>query len=275
MYTQSRNFIFASVVALSPFAASAQDLTAMLECRDPGAFDIESDALARTGQSHGFDCRTYRRERETSMECSGHGRATAFGEAVREYSVARRADGSVKLSVAFTQPPDRIERAVAASRASAPAGSPLSTSSVGQREDGIGELQCSTAGKRASTGSIAGQLDFRGVAPVPPMRVCAAPVADTRQPTCVQTRLGQGEYLIENVPSGDYYVTAFALESNPNRLFGVYTSSLKSCPDGQSTCPERLQRITVHPGDVRSGIDPDTLMEQLPAPLRSAATGRQ
>ena len=81
-------------------------------------------------------------------------------------------------------------------------------------------------------------------------------------------------YRLEDLPAGDYYLTAFALENNPHRLFGVYAEPLHDCAPGDSRCAStRLQKIQVHPGENRTGIDPDTLLPELPPPLRRQAPG--
>jgi hypothetical protein len=256
----------------------AGDLTTVLECRDTAMLTAEPAMFADLGRSAGFDCRLHERQRESTVYCTGSGAATAFGSTVKEFNRVRTADGRTLLSVAFTQPPSRIEPLVARARSGlADTPSALSTAVVDQREDGVAELRCNIGGTGDGSGAIAGNLDFRGVEPLPAMRVCAAPVRTPDHPRCVETSIGQRDYLIEGLASGDYYVTAFALNNNPNRLFGVYTSSLQPCPAGASNCADqRLQRVTVFPGDVRSGIDPSTLMSELPSPLRtgSIAAGR-
>lgn len=252
-------------------AGIAADLSAVLECRDAAALGVDAPAFASYGRDAGFDCRLHERQRESTVYCTGAGRATAFGASVKEFNRARAADGRTTLSVAFTEPPSRLEPRVRRAREEA-SSSMLATAVVDEREDGVAELRCSVGGSSHTTGAIAGTLDFRGVEPLPAMRVCAAPVRAPQSPQCVQTVTGQRDYRIEGLPAGDYYVTAFALENNPNRLFGVYTSPLSNCPEGATDCAgERLQRIPVFPGEVRDGVDPATLMRELPSPLRSTA----
>lgn len=257
---------------LAAGGVSASDLTALLECRAPEAMASAPQGIVSLGSSGGFDCRVHERDRQTAVYCTGAGQATAFGRKVKEFNVIHGADGGKLLQVAFNDSPATLEPALAQARQGAGAAGPLMTAEVGTREDGVAEIRCRIDGHRGSTGSIAGTLDFRGVTPVPPMRVCAAPVRTPEQPQCVQTAAGESSYLIESLPPGEYYVTSYALEKNPDRLFGVFSSSLQKCADGDANCAsQQLQRVTVYPGDVRSGVDPSTLMSSLPSPLRSAA----
>lgn len=273
-----RSDLFATALAaasLLPGSVLADDLTPLLECRDASVFHAVDAHLAEAARAQGFVCREYRRQRETSLECSAGGRAMAFGRSVKEFLHVHSADGATTLSVVFNDPPNRIETLLAKARETTPGNTLLATARVDEREDGVAELRCTVPGSRSATGSLAGRLDFRGVQPIPAMRVCAAPIENVRKPHCVETAPGRGDYLIENLPAGDYYVTAFALEKNPNRLFGAYTSTLARCrsTSANGVCPDQLQPVTVFPDDVRSGVDPVTLMRELPYPLRTAGPG--
>ena len=270
MRTSTR--IVLPALLLAAGGASASDLAALLECRAPEAMAAAPQTIVGLGSSGGFDCRVHERDRQTAVYCTGAGRATAFGRPVKEFNVIHAADGGKLLQVAFNDAPATLEPALAHARQGAGGSGPLMTAEVGTREDGVAEIRCRVEGHRGSTGSIAGTLDFRGVTPVPPMRVCAAPVRTPEQPQCVQTVAGESSYVIESLPPGEYYVTSYALEGNPGRLFGVFSSSLQKCADGDANCAsQQLQRVTVYPGDVRSGVDPTTLMSTLPSPLRSAS----
>jgi len=269
---------FAATIALlsAGVDANAADLSAALECRSRPFLSSHPSSLAEQGRAAGFDCRLHERQRQTTVYCTGGGKASAFGVPVKEFNLAQDADGGAILSVAFHEPPSRLQPQLDRARSGLEATAPLASAMIEEREDGVAELRCAISGHGNGVGAIAGRLDFRGVRPLPAMRVCAAPVRKPESPHCVQTASGQADYLIEQLPKGDYYVTAFALEGNPNRLFGVYTSSLSGCTAGATNCPgQRLQRVTVFAGDVRSGIDPDNLMSELPSPLRSTATARQ
>lgn len=100
----------------------------------------------------------------------------ALGLDVKEFERIDQPDGGARLAVAFRAAPDRVRQALAA----VPAQPGLRAGTeVGEREDGVGGLRCHLRGSGAGTGSIAGSLSFRGVEPLPAMRVCAAP-ASTR-----------------------------------------------------------------------------------------------
>ena len=263
-----------ALAAMLPVAAQASELSRVLECRDAAALTTASDAVLGLGRDAGMDCRTDEHQRRTTVYCTG-GRATAFAQAVKEFNLVRDTRGGATLQVAFTGSPGRLTPVLERERSAADAGQPLSQASWDQREDGVAELHCTVQGAGSGFGAISGRLDFRGVEPLPAMRVCAAPVRAPQTPSCVETRSGESSYLIENLEPGDYYVTSFALQHNPNRLFGIFSTRLTDCPDGDPACVgRRLQPVSVYADDVRDGIDPDTLLERLPSPLRAAAHGR-
>lgn len=248
--------------------AFGNDLGQLLECRNHALLTAEPSTIVALGSSHGYDCRVRERERSRSVDCTGAGRGIAFDQRVHEFNLTRQANGGAVLAVAFSSATAALAPRVEREKTLA-SGQPLAEARIEQREDGVAELLCRVAGTRGDVGSIAGQLDFRGVQPIPAMRVCAAPLLAPERPQCVQTATGADEYLIEQLAAGDYYVTAYALENNPKRLFGAYTSTLRRCGDPIRACAEqRLQRVTVYPGDVRTGIDPRTLLPELPDPLR-------
>lgn len=254
-----------SVAALVQ-AQPAGDLERLLACEDVAALAQGHEPLATAATASGFACREQRSAlRQTSLACAG-GSARVFGASVREFELARQPDGGSILSVVLNSTPSALRPRLDA-RLSADADADA-VIELDTREDGRAEVRCTLAGERPPFGAIAGTLDFRGQQPLPAMRVCATPVTRHGPPTCVQTRTGQHDYLIEDLPAGDYYLTAFATESNPNRLFGVYSSPITDCGSGAACERQRLQPVTVVPGDVRSGINPDTLLPRLPAFLR-------
>lgn len=258
----------AAVLAGLAFSISANDLNTVLECRDAAALTSPGDAVTNLGRAAGMECRTQEHQREVTVNCTG-GQAQAFGQRVKEFNLVRGSRDQALLQVVFTTAPARLQSTFERERAAAATDQPLANAEWGEREDGVAELRCQVPGTGTGAGSIAGTVSFRGVEPVPAMRVCAAPVRSPEQPHCTQTASGQGDYLIENLQPGDYYVTSFAIEQNPNRLFGTFSTRLSDCPDGDPACVgRRLQPVTVFAGDVRSGIDPDTLVERLPPPLR-------
>lgn len=253
--------VLASGTALSASAASALD--AVLACEEAGAWSRGHEDLAASATAAGFSCREHNGVRSLRLSCTG-GTARAFGTPVREFELARQADGSRILSVVLNSGP-------AAVRPKVPEGVSTDTGmhvELDTREDGRAEVRCRMAGDLPPHGSVAGTLDFRGQQPVPAMRVCATPVDRRSEPTCVLTSTGQRDYVIEHLPAGDYYLTAFATEDNPNRLFGVYSSPMADCPSSTGCERQRLQKVTVLPGEVHGAIDPNTLMPELPAILR-------
>lgn len=252
--------------------AQAQSLAPILECQSDTALMTDIESLANRGRADGFDCRVHRRSHEEAAYCTGMGRARAFGHHIREFNLVRTPDGGAILSVAFAKKPSQIEPTIERARSEAAREQPLFDAVLEQREDGIAELRCVVAGNRGLNGSIAGVLDFRGVHPIPPMRVCAAPLMKTDRPYCIDTAEGQLTYAIDGLPQGEYYLTAFPLQRNPNRLFGVFGSSSQDCEVSPSACVrDRLQRVMVVPGDTKRNINPDTWVPELPAPLRRAS----
>lgn len=253
---------------------SAQDLQALLECRSETALTSGIETLMHNRRVGSYDCRTHELDRQVTVYCTGSGNATAFGHSVREFNLVREPDGATVLSVAFRAGPSRLEHALKQAQSMASGPAPIATANVEPREDGVAELRCVVPGSGGNRGAIAGSLDFRGMQPIPPMRVCAAPVRDTRRPYCVETADGQLEYRIENLPTGDYYVTAFPLQNNPHRLIGVYSRPMKTCSstDAYGRCEnQHLQQVTVFSGDVRQGINPDAWLADVPLSLQTYA----
>lgn len=249
-------------------ARTGSELESWLTCGDSTVLTDDGGRLTTAAQAHGYSCREHRGLRRDVLACGG-GNARALGAQVREFERARQADGGVILSVVLNASPGSLQKRFGQALGSVDQASSMHAE-LDTREDGRAELRCRLPGGRSPQGAIAGALDFRGQQPLPAMRVCATPVSGQAQPSCVQTRTGQGEYLIEHLPAGDYYVTAFATENNPNRLFGVYSSPLRDCGGAGAACEQRrLQPVTVLPGDVRSGIDPHTLLPELPSFLRN------
>lgn len=256
---------------VSAQAQAGAELENWLTCRDSTVLSDDGRRLSAAAQAQGYSCREHSGLRRDVLACGG-GTARVLGAQVREFERARQADGSVILSVVLNANPgslqQRFERVLGSSDLARSLHAELDS-----REDGRAELRCRLAGDRSPHGAIAGSLDFRGQQPLPAMRVCATPVSKQASPVCVQTRTGQVEYLIEQLPAGDYYITAFATENNPNRLFGVYSSPMSNCRSDDAACGDRrrLQPVSILPGDVRSGIDPHTLLPELPAFLRNRA----
>ncbi len=266
--TQSSLLLLLISAAALPVTAQTSELSRVLECRDAAALTASAADVLHLARGAGMACRSDEHRRETTLNCTG-GRASAFGQPVKEFNLVRGTDGAATLQIVFTSTPGRMTPLLERERAAAVEGQPLSRAEWGQREDGVAELRCNITGTGSGLGSISGRLDFRGVEPMPAMRVCAAPVRAPQTPTCIDTGSGDGGYVIENLDPGDYYVTSFATENNPNRLFGIYSSRLADCPDGDSGCVgRRLQPVTVYAGEVRTDIDLDTLLQHLPPPLR-------
>ncbi len=243
---------------------AADGLDEMLACTDANVLARGHESLSAAAGNAGFTCREHSGVRTTRLSCSG-GRARAFGAAVRDFELAQQADGSRILSVVLDARPAAVRTT---GRNDAAADSPDVQIEVDTREDGRAEVRCRLPGTLPPHGAVAGTLDFRGEQPVPAMRVCATRVDRSGEPACVLTSTGQRDYLIENLPAGDYYLTAFATESNPNRLFGVYASPMADCAETSGCERQRLQRVTVLPGDTLGGINPNTLLPELPAVLR-------
>jgi hypothetical protein len=259
-----------AMVAASPALAQDTRLADVLECRDAASLGLGLEAVMALAQADRFQCRRLGTQRGDSVTCTATGAATAFGARLREFVLADDGQGGRLLAVAFTEAPARLAPAIERSRQAAVPDSPLRAARIGEREDGVAELLCTLAGPGAGTGSIAGALDFRGMQPVPAMRVCAAPIRQVDRPQCVQTTAGSQRYRIDGLAAGDYYVTAYPLHDNPNRLIAAYARPLPGCV--AATCPERLQAVPVGAGQLRDGIDPLTLLPGLPAALRAGAT---
>jgi hypothetical protein len=264
-----RHLLSLPVLALSMPAIAADSLATLLECRDTERLAAPLEQLADLGRGSGYDCRIAETSTGSSLTCANHGAGTAFGQRVRDFVVAIDSEGRL-LSVAFAGTPARIAPLVERARTGAP--TLLASAELGQREDGVAELRCRRTDGRQGPGAITGLLDYRGVQPVPAMRVCAAPVHDTRHPTCVQTARGNGSYQIDGLAAGDYYVTAYPLDDNPGRLILALTQPQPGCRPNEHACPEHLRRVRVQPGQTYAGADPRSLMQALPPPL-SRSTG--
>lgn len=258
------------IAAMSMQAMSAESLSSMLECRDERLLTADPSRVRQLAAGAGMDCREHERPGQRTLSCTG-GQARAFGQAVKDFNLVQHtAARHGLLSVAFTGAVQRLGPALDRAREGLEPEHPLIAAAIERREDGVAELQCRTArsaGAQAA-GSISGDLHFRGVEPMPAMRVCAAPVSDPRQPVCVQTRTGELRYRIDELPPGDYYVTAYATERNPSRLFTVHGAPLARCPDNASDCAShRLMPVSVMDAGERSGVRLDTMLERLPPPL--------
>lgn len=253
-----------TVSAISAPTAAA-DLDTLLHCRDAAALAQDDSHLADAARNAGFACREHAGPRSARLSCSD-GTARVLGAPVREFERARMADGGVILSVVLNSTPAAVQSRLPQMQTRADGSAGLHVE-LDTREDGRAEFRCRLDGDRPPHGAIAGRLDFRGQQPLPAMRVCATAVTRQPPPRCVQTVTGQREYVIDELPAGDYYLTAFPTENNPNRLFSVYTQPMAGCMGSQ--CERgRLQPVTVLPGDVQNGIDPVTLLPELPAILR-------
>lgn len=271
--TASAPFLVGALLLSAAGPALAGSLQSLLECRDSQALTAEPAVIAALAADQGLECQHREGTHRYSLHCQG-GRLQVLGSRVQEFTLNQTRDGGATLSVALAAQPADIQARLERSQA-VPDQQPAGNREVGLREDGIAELHCQVPGAHGDTGAIAGQLDFRGVEPVPAMRVCAAPVSAPDAPICLHTRQGDRHYRIEDLPAGSYYLTAFALENNPNRLFGVHAQPLRDCAPGDSSCTStRLQKIDLHPGESRDHINPDTLLPDLPPPLRRPAGNR-
>ena len=251
----------------------AAPLQPMLECRDSQAMTAQPAVIAARAADHGFNCQHREDAGRHSLHCQG-GRAQVLGRRVQDFTLSPTRDGGATLSVALAASPSDVQARLDRSQAE-PEAAFIGSLQLGLREDGIAELQCQAPGAHGDTGAISGRLDFRGVEPVPAMRVCAAPESAPEAPICMQPRRGARPYRIADLPVGSYYLTAFALENNPNQLFGVHAQPLRDCAPGDGGCTSaRLQKIQVHPGEIRTNIDPHTLLPELPPPLRRPAGNR-
>jgi hypothetical protein len=266
-------FAIAAAALAGSAAAPAQEagLAAVVECRDAASLAGSLDRVSALAQAAGLQCRRLDAHSGPSLTCTGTGAVNAFGHRIGEFTLAQDGRGTRVLSVAFTEAPARVRPALERAQANAGVDSPLREGRIGEREDGVAELQCTLAGPSVAAGAIAGALDFRGMQPVPAMRVCAARVDRVDRPHCVQTTAGSTRFRIDALTPGDYYVTAYPLHNNPHGLIAAYARPLPGCR--AATCPERLQAVPVGPGQSRDGIDPLTLLPGLPAALRSSATG--
>lgn len=260
----------AAVLALAwggPPRAGAAELDALLGCSPAAPAGSAQDTRARA-EAAGWQCRELASLSGDTLQCTPPRGARALGLEIKEFERVDRADGGALVTVAFRAPPERLRAAVAA------AGSPgglREGARVGEREDGVGELSCPLSGTGQGAGSIAGTLSFRGVEPLPAMRVCAAPRIDPARPVCVETATGQSGYRIGTLPPGEYYVTAFPLEGNPARLFAAHTRPMTAAACAtfrQGSCPdEQLVPVAVRAGHDVVGIDPSSLLASLPPPL--------
>lgn len=265
--------MLAAAAGAGATAASAQDasLADVLECRDNASLALAMGAVTTLAEGQAMRCRRLDSRRGAAASCTAPATARAFGHRIGEFTLADDGRGGRLLAVAFTEPPARLTAAIERARSAAAVDSPLRNAELGEREDGVAELRCAQSGAGVGTGAIAGTLDFRGMQPVPAMRVCAAPVQRVDSPQCVQTGAGATRFRIDALAPGDYYVTAYPLSDNPNRLIAAYARPVPGCTVG--ACPERLQQVAVAPGQVRDGVDPLTLLPGLPAALRASASG--
>ena len=241
------------------------DLTALLECRSGNQLATPLEVVAGEAEARGFSCRTVSTPHRHSLTCTSERRFTVMAAAVREFTLSQPGDDSASLAVALSAPTARIEKALADRHATAASGD---GASVDEREDGAAELRCQRAASASHEGSISGRLSFRGVEPLPAMRVCAAATTDLENPTCVNTQPGDRQYRIAGLAGGRYLLTAFPLSSNPNRLFVVHATGRSGCVDDSPGCATtRLQPVDLRAGQQRDGIDLETLLPQLPASM--------
>ncbi len=258
----------ATVPALASDGGSAEppfELAALLECRSTARLAAPLEAVASEAETRGFACSSISTPHRHSLTCIGERRFLAFGAPVKEFTLSQPGDGSASLSVALNAPTARIEKALADRRAAAPAGD---DAGVDQREDGAAELRCQRAASTDHDGSISGRLSFRGVEPLPAMRVCAAATTDPENPICVNSQPGDRGYRIAGLAGGHYFLTAFPLSSNPNRVFVVHAAGRSGCADSDPGCATtRLQAVELRAGQQRDGIDLETLLPHLPASM--------
>ncbi|MBX3724682.1 MAG: hypothetical protein KF823_02045 [Xanthomonadales bacterium] len=269
--------IAGSVALAWASAAQAGDdpLTDLLGCSASAQVGT-SQATRSLAEAAGWHCREMQSLAGNTLQCSPARGGRALGLEIKEFERVDQADGGAWLSVAFRSNPERVRQAVAGAPAQPGL---LPGTEVGDREDGVGELRCSLRGVPGqASGSISGSLSFRGVEPLPAMRVCAAPRRNPGEPICIETLTGQFDYRIGPLPAGEYYVTAFPLADNPNRLIAAHTRSMASCASPPSECPQQqLAVVAVAAGRQVVGIDPQSLLEGLPPPLSGweAALHRQ
>lgn len=236
----------------------------LLECRSRTALATDLESVAALAESERFTCRHVNTVHQRSLTCHSEHRVTAFSAPVKEFTLSHAGGGAVSLSVALAAPTSRIERALANRDPDAAPDEIL----VEQREDGAAELRCRLDGVADNNASISGNLSFRGVSPLPAMRVCAAPVNDPAHPRCINSLEGDRHYRVVDLPAGRYFLTAFPLANNPNRLFVVHAPDNNHCVDGHAGCATtRLQAVDVQAGQAREGINLDTVLRELPASM--------
>ncbi len=246
-------------------AAPPFDLAALLECRSGDQLATALESVSGEAEARGFSCRTVSTPHRHSLTCTSERRFTILGAAVREFTLSQPGDGSASLAVALSAATARIEKALAERQTVEPAAGVIS---VDQREDGAAELRCQRAASASHDGAISGRLSFRGVEPLPAMRVCAAATTDPANPTCVNSQPGDRQYRVSGLAGGRYFLTAFPLSGNPNRLFVVHATGRSGCADGDPRCATaRLQPVELRAGQHRDGIDLETLLPQLPASM--------
>lgn len=259
--------IAGSVALAFAAAAPAGDgpLDALLGC-SAGAPPATAQATRSLAEDAGWQCRESQSLSGDALQCSPARGGRVLGLEVKEFERVDQADGGAWLAVAFRGSPERVRQAL--ERVPAQPGL-LPGTEVGEREDGVGELRCALRGEPGRpAGSISGTLSFRGVEPLPAMRVCAAPRRNPGQPACIETATGQATYRIGSLPAGEYYLTAFALADNPNRLIAAHTRPMAACTTAPPECPrEQLAVVAVAAGRNVVGIDPASLLERLPPPL--------
>lgn len=259
------------LVAVAPVGANegqeqppAFDLAGLLDCRSIPQLATSLETVASAAEGHGFACRSISTAHRNSLTCTSERRFSVIGAPVKEFTLSQPGDGSASLAVALNAPTARIEKALADRQTEA------SDDAIGvdQREDGAAELRCQLLASSDHTGSISGRLSFRGVEPLPAMRVCAAATNDPENPVCMNSQSGDRQYRVTGLAGGHYFLTAFPLSNNPNRVFVVHAAGRSGCVDSDPACTTtRLQPVELRANEHRDGIDLETLLPQLPASM--------
>lgn len=133
---------------------------------------------------------------------------------------------------------------------------PTATSSI-EAKTPPAELAALTA---AQTGSISGTLSYPSEF-IPPLRVVAFRVENgtwTKQYTYVNTNLNAGDYQIDGLEAGFYWITAYTIpngEGAPSDLAGGYSQAVL-CGLSVDCTDHSLVAVEVKSGQVTSGVDP-------------------
>lgn len=123
-----------------------------------------------------------------------------------------------------------------------------------------GVLGACTSLPPAGSASVSGSITALGTQPVPPLRVCATPVAGGA-PRCVDTPAGADGYRIAALPAGRYHLLAWNEAGQPRLLAHAETIRCIRAP-----CPaDTLVAVEVAPGAALGGIDLNGAYAEVPA----------